>query len=128
VSADPKLIQELAVILLTNAAQATEHKGGEVLAEIEAVVLASEPWLHEHALAPGRYVAVRVRDNGVGMDRATAQRAFEPFFSTRAKGSGMGLGLSVASVIVKSHGGALRIESAPGRGTTVNAYFPSSAA
>jgi PAS domain S-box-containing protein len=124
ISADPKLVQQLAAILLTNAAQSMEHKGGEVTAEIEGVVLGSEPWLHELALTPGRYVDLRVRDSGVGMDRATAQRAIEPFFSTRPKGSGMGLGLSIANGIVKSHGGALRIESTPGRGSIVHAYFP----
>jgi signal transduction histidine kinase len=124
VSADPKLAQEVVSILLMNAAQAMEHKGGEVTIELEDVVLASETWLHELAVAPGRYVDLRVRDTGMGMDATTARRAIEPFFSTRPKGAGMGLGLSIAHSVVKSHAGALRIESAPGRGTTVHAYFP----
>jgi PAS domain S-box-containing protein len=124
VSADPKLVQELASLLLTNAAQAVEHTGGEVTIGLEDVVLRSEAWLHDLALAPGRYVDLLVRDAGVGMDTATARRAFEPFFSTRPKGGGMGLGLSIAQGIAKSHAGALRIQSAPGRGTTVHVYFP----
>ncbi|HKP56561.1 MAG TPA: ATP-binding protein [Polyangiales bacterium] len=124
VSADPKLVQDVFAFLLMNAAQAMEHRGGEVAIELEDLVLATEPWLHEFALAPGRYVDLRVRDTGAGMDPSTVRRAIEPFFSTRPKGAGMGLGLSIAHGILKSHGGALRIESVPGRGTTVHAYFP----
>ena len=62
--------------------------------------------------------SVEVEDNGPGMDAATAKRVFEPFFTTREVGSGMGLGLSVAYFIVtRNHGGSLEVKTAPGAGT-----------
>jgi signal transduction histidine kinase/CheY-like chemotaxis protein len=68
------------------------------------------------------YVAVEVADTGCGMEPATVERMFDPFFST--KGVGRGLGMSALLGIVRGHGGALFVDSAPGRGTTVRALFP----
>jgi len=67
-------------------------------------------------------VEVSVRDTGIGMDRATLRRAFEPFFSTRPHGTG--LGLAVVREVAESHGARIRISSRPGRGTTVRLVFP----
>ncbi|HKU45072.1 MAG TPA: ATP-binding protein, partial [Polyangiales bacterium] len=120
VSADAKLLQDLVANLLLNGVQAMEHQGGELTVEVEPVALSGG----ELALPPGRYLELRVRDRGVGMERSTLERAFEPFFSTRPKGMGMGLGLSIAQGVVTTHGGALRIESSPGVGTTVRVYLP----
>jgi two-component system, cell cycle sensor histidine kinase and response regulator CckA len=70
------------------------------------------------------YVVLLVRDSGTGMDEATLSRAFDPFFSTKADGHGTGLGLSIVRSIVERGGGFVRVESAPGLGTTVRAYLP----
>ncbi len=70
----------------------------------------------------GRFVLVEIADNGVGMDDATLRRLFEPYFTTKAKGTG--LGMPIVQQIVDRVGGFIRVASSPGRGTTVRMYFP----
>jgi len=70
------------------------------------------------------YVRVSVADTGVGMDEATKQRIYDPFFTTKAAGKGTGLGLALAHSIVESHHGMIAVDSAPGKGTTFELYFP----
>lgn len=74
-------------------------------------------------LPAGPYVTLEVRDEGSGMDAATRERLFEPFYST--KGVGRGLGLASALGIVRAHEGGIRVTSAPGLGTTVSIILPS---
>jgi len=72
----------------------------------------------------GPHVCISVADTGVGMERATLDRIFEPFFSTKPERLGRGLGLSMVSGIVDRHGGAVEVESEPGKGSTFRVYFP----
>ena len=72
--------------------------------------------------SPGSYDMLEVRDRGIGMDRETRRRAFEPFFTTKSHGTGVGL--AVVRRVVDRVGGTVRIESEPGRGTAVQAFFP----
>ena len=74
-------------------------------------------------LADGDYVRIVIRDNGVGMDKATLDRAVEPFFSTKEAGQGTGLGLSMVHGLVAQLGGTLQLHSTPGAGTTVTMWL-----
>ncbi len=73
---------------------------------------------------PGPYAHLRFTDNGSGMDKPTSDRIFEPFFSTKPVGKASGLGLSIVWGIVDQHGGFIKVESAPGSGTTFHIYLP----
>ncbi len=121
---DPAQIQNALLNLALNARDAMPD-GGEITIAGEAVTIDAA---FQHAanleVAPGRYACVRIGDTGVGMDEETRRRAFEPFFTTKELGRGTGLGLSAAYGIVRNHLGALRLDSAPGRGTTVEVYLP----
>jgi PAS domain S-box-containing protein len=79
---------------------------------------------HGFELSPGRYVEVRVADTGAGMDEMTRAHMFEPFFTTKEPGKGTGLGLAAVYGTVKNHHGALGVQSALGKGTTIHVYLP----
>ena len=71
-----------------------------------------------------RAVALAVKDNGCGMDEETRARLFEPFFTTKNPGEGTGLGLAMVERIVSEAGGRIAVESEPGRGTSIEVFFP----
>jgi PAS domain S-box-containing protein len=79
---------------------------------------------HGFQLSPGDYVEVRIADTGAGMDEVTQARMFEPFFTTKEPGKGTGLGLAAVYGTVKSHRGALGVESELGKGTSIHVYLP----
>jgi CheY-like chemotaxis protein len=75
-------------------------------------------------VSPGRYVRIDVVDTGKGIPRELQERIFEPFFTSKEAGKGTGLGLSTALGIVRNHGGSIRVDSEPGRGSTFRVFLP----
>lgn len=125
VKADRDLLEQVLINLLVNSAQAMPQ-GGDLLIRTENTSLPEDETAHQ-GVPPGNFVRITVKDTGTGMDRATLQRVFEPFFTTREVGEGTGLGLSTAYGIVRTHGGFMTAESEPGAGSTFRVYLPASA-
>ena len=128
IQADKTQIEQLAMNLIINAAEATLGNAGTVTVTTAIRDVGFEElraYLTENKNG-GSYVVLEVRDSGSGMDQETLKRIFDPFFST--KFLGRGLGLSAAVGIVRGHKGALKVISAPGQGTVFEALFPAFAA
>jgi signal transduction histidine kinase len=123
--ADATQIQQVLMNLCTNAWHALQGRPGRVLVALEAIEVDAQTTTRAGTeLVAGRYAHLWVQDTGCGMDAATRARIFEPFFTTKPMGQGTGLGLSVVHGIVAAHHGAIRVDSAPGEGTTVHLYLP----
>jgi signal transduction histidine kinase/ActR/RegA family two-component response regulator len=120
VDADATQVRQVAMNLLTNASDALEGRPGTITVCTRVQAMAADD------LNPGSYVVLDVTDTGIGMDDATKRQVFEPFFST--KFHGRGLGMAAAQGIARSHGGTIRIASEPGRGTTCSFLLPASRA
>ena len=126
VEMDPGHLQQLLMNLVLNSAEAiSETIGGTVairtqLEEIDATFIAEQ--LPGQNLSPGLYVCLHVTDNGCGMDEPTKEKIFDPFYTT--KFVGRGLGLAAVQGIVRSLNGALKVESQPGKGTRFNVFLP----
>ncbi len=119
---DHAQLEQTLLNLFFNAGQAMPQ-GGQVRVLASNETLSPEQ-AARHELAPGRFVRLVVADTGVGMDEATQQRIFEPFFTTKEPGQGTGLGLASVYGIVRNHGGAIAVDSAPGRGAAFTLYLP----
>jgi PAS domain S-box-containing protein len=124
VDADPTQIHQVLMNLCTNASQAMMEKGGVLEVALIGVDFSELGMNSRQDLKPGPYLMLTVKDNGHGMDRQTMERIFDPYFTTKDKGVGTGLGLATTHGIVKSHGGAITVESEPGIGSTFRVYLP----
>jgi len=124
VLANPTAIHQVVMNLGTNAWHAMRHKPGILKVELNGMEADADFARTHLALHPGRYVRLAVSDTGHGMDAATLERMYDPFFTTKPVGEGTGLGLAVVTGIMQSHDGAITVYSEPGQGTTFNLYFP----
>jgi signal transduction histidine kinase len=114
-------LQQVILNICNNAAQAMDSPG-TIEIKIDTRQIESAGAARPADLSPGRYVVVCVTDPGRGMDEATLERVFEPFFTTRSEGNG--LGLAMVRETVSEHGGAVRIRSTLGMGTHVDVWLP----
>jgi PAS domain S-box-containing protein len=120
VETDPGQVESALLNLAVNARDAMPEGGTITIAARTAAVAKDDV----AGLSPGRYVCLAVIDTGEGMDEATLARAAEPFFTTKGVGKGTGLGLSMIHGLALQSGGALRLSSTPGKGTTVELWLP----
>jgi PAS domain S-box-containing protein len=122
--ADPTQIHQVIMNLATNAVHAMTDMEGVLEVGVERIQL-DEPIDQPYTgLGPGAYARITVSDNGIGISAEHREKIFEPYFTTKEKGHGTGLGLSVVHGIVKSHGGHITVCSEPGKGSTFNVYLP----
>jgi PAS domain S-box-containing protein len=125
VHADPGQVEQLILNLAVNARDAIAGRaGGRITIATSNATLRDEFAAWRVAPAPGEYVRLEVRDNGIGMDAATQARIFDPFFTTKPVGHGTGLGLATVYGIAKQSHGYVWVTSAPGEGATFTVYLP----
>jgi nitrogen-specific signal transduction histidine kinase/CheY-like chemotaxis protein len=121
VFADPSQLEQVVVNLAVNARDAMPS-GGRLVISVDRCQISSRGPLGQ--LTPGDYVRLRVADSGVGMTHEQIDRAFDPFYTTKALGKGTGLGMATVHAIAVQNGGHASIESTPAHGTTVQVLFP----
>jgi signal transduction histidine kinase/CheY-like chemotaxis protein len=118
-------LQQILMNLGTNAHHAMRETGGILAVEAECIELEEFDEKSKHLLlAPGRYLLLKVCDNGCGMERALLDKIFDPYFTTKPPDQGTGMGLAVVHGVVKSHGGHISVYSEPGKGTSFLIYLP----
>ncbi|MEO7432251.1 MAG: ATP-binding protein, partial [Dokdonella sp.] len=114
-------LQQCLLNLCLNGAQAMPD-GGELRMDAELFSLDEDFFEGDDVRAPGRYLRIQIRDTGMGMSEDVRSRLFQPFFTTKEKGTGLGL-LSCRRILA-NHQGYLRLASEPGKGTTFSLYLP----
>jgi two-component system cell cycle sensor histidine kinase/response regulator CckA len=120
---DPLDLEQVIVNLVINARDALPA-GGTIHVDVGRERIDAANTSLDPSMAPGEYVRLRVRDNGIGMAPDVQSRVFEPFFTTKEVGEGTGLGLAFVHGIARHAGGFAAIETAPSKGTTVSVYLP----
>lgn len=124
VEIDRGQVEQVMMNLYANAFHAMPV-GGDLSLETQNIIL-DKDFAKLFSVAEGKFVKISVTDNGIGMDQATRQRVFEPFYTTKEMGRGSGLGLASAYGIIKNHDGIINVYSEPEKGTTFNIYLPAS--
>ncbi|MEZ4728827.1 MAG: response regulator [Caldilineaceae bacterium] len=125
IKADRGQIQQVVMNLFINAIEALGEEGGAIQIATHFQALSAVDTLQGYIignLEPGPYVVLQIADSGKGMDQSILSRIFDPFFSTKPKGHG--LGLSATMGIIRAHGGGLQVQSQPERGTTFTILLP----
>ena len=128
VLADAGQIHEVIVNLTTNAAYAIGAHAGAIIYRLEPVQVGAALARTVPGVQEGSYARLTVSDDGCGMDAAVLERIFDAFYTTKPSGEGTGLGLSMVHGVMRSHRGAVTVESAAGKGSSFALYFPAAEA
>lgn len=120
----PTHIHQIIMNLSTNAAHAMDPAGGMLRIDLQDLRLDEDSATGFHNIEPGDYIELRISDRGIGMAENIIPHIFDPYFTTKEKGTGTGLGLSVVHGIVKTLGGRITVDSKPGRGSTFRILLP----
>jgi signal transduction histidine kinase/ActR/RegA family two-component response regulator len=123
VMGDPTQIHQIVMNLVTNAFHAVEPAGGTISIRLKEIFY-SQPDASAHDLASGAYAMLSVSDTGTGIDPSIMDKIFDPYFTTKTKGRGTGLGLATVYGIVKALGGDIRVDSEVGEGSCFHVYLP----
>ena len=124
VMADPSHIHQIVMNLCTNALHAMKDTGGILSVYLDDVRVDEKPISHEICLIPGEFVRLTVSDTGHGIPTAIHDKILTPFFSTKKRGEGTGMGLSMTHGIVQQYNGIILFDSEPGNGTRFYVYLP----
>ncbi len=122
--ADPTQIHQVLLNLCANALHAMHADGGVLEIRLGSVDVDFDAAANYPDLQPGSYIKLAIGDTGHGMDANVIERIFDPYFTTKERGEGTGMGLAVVHGIMKNLGGSIMVHSEPGRGTTFNVLFP----
>jgi CheY-like chemotaxis protein len=123
IRADRGAVEQIALNLATNARDAMPD-GGTLRIETYATTIDGESGAGHRMGETSEYICLAVSDTGLGIDDAVRTKIFEPFFTTKPPGEGTGLGMSMVYGLIKQHGGLIKVDSEPRRGTTVQVCFP----
>ena len=121
---DPSHLEQVVMNLCTNAQHAMREFGGVLTIALSAVILDAATAVQYQDLHPGAFAKLTVSDTGHGIDRGTIRRIFDPYFTTKEKDMGTGLGLAVVYGIVRNYGGTIGVSSTRGKGTTFTVFLP----
>lgn len=122
IDADPTQMHQILMNLCTNASHAMGGETGVLAVSLGDVELRMKD--EKSGLEPGKYQKLTVGDTGCGMSPETLEKIFDPYFTTKPKGEGTGIGLSVVHGIIKQYNGKITVESEPENGTTFRVYLP----
>jgi len=122
--ADSIQVKQVLMNICTNASQAMEETGGILKIYVENETLTEESADKYPDITAGEYLKITVSDTGPGIDSEIIDRIFDPYFTTKEVGKGSGMGLAVVHGIIINHGGAITVDSEPGKGATFTILFP----
>jgi signal transduction histidine kinase/ActR/RegA family two-component response regulator len=125
VCGDATKIHQIVMNIGTNGYHAMRQTGGILGVELTRVEIGNDDGrIAGPPVTPGPYLLLRMSDTGAGMDRATMERIFDPYFTTKGKSGGTGMGLATVHGIVRDHKGFITVESEPGKGAVFRVYLP----
>jgi len=123
VMADPIQLHQIVINLITNAYHAVDQSGGEINVQLKEIFVTKDN-SSAKLNSDGKYVMLRISDNGCGIEAAIKNKIFDPYFTTKDKNKGTGLGLAVVYGIVQDYGGEILVDSKVGEGTVFSIYLP----